>query len=114
VGYSGSDSLGDPTHGVSTLEHLCTLSAITDRILSDLYAENRFGKDSKELFRISQSLHADLIAWRKSVPAHLSFQFDESGKLDTSSGSVALPHTMCLMQVEILLLLRFSLTKMAG
>ena len=97
VGYSGLSSLGEPTHSVSTFEQLCNLSLMTDRILSSLYAETSLETDPGALLQISQSLHADLMRWRESLPVHLSIRFDDTGRLRISDGSVALPHNTCLM-----------------
>ncbi|KAF2871077.1 fungal-specific transcription factor domain-containing protein [Massariosphaeria phaeospora] len=97
LGYSGPGTLDLPTYSVSTFEQLCTLSTITDRILSSFYVENSSESEPEELHRTTQTLHADLIRWQESLPAHLSINFDDSGNPNTSNGTVALPHTLCLM-----------------
>ncbi|TVY32562.1 Nitrogen assimilation transcription factor [Lachnellula subtilissima] len=98
LGYSATPGdAGLPTHSVSTFEHLCKLSAIADRILYSLYAEKSSQIDAEELFRTSQILHRDLTRWHESLPAHLSIDFDTSGRPNTSSGCVVLPHTLSLM-----------------
>jgi hypothetical protein len=86
-----------PTHSVSTFEHLCKLSTITDRILGSLYAEKSSQMDPEALFRTSQALHAELTRRHESLPAHLLIDFDTSGSPNTSRGCVVLPHTLSLM-----------------
>jgi hypothetical protein len=98
LGYSTNPgSSGLPTHSVSTFEHLCKLSTIADRILCGLYSEKSSQMDPEGLFRTSQALHADLLGWRESLPAHISVNFHSSGSLNSSSDCLVLPHILSLM-----------------
>ena len=98
LGYSATSSrLGQPTHSVSTFEHLCKLSTIADRILCSLYTEKSSQVDPEVLFRTARALNADLTTWYESLPVHLSINFDTSGRPNVSSGCVVLPYTLSLM-----------------
>jgi hypothetical protein len=91
-----SDDVGQPICSVSTFRHLCKLSLIADRILCKLYTEKGSQRNPKDTFRIARTLHAELDRWRTSLPECLAISFDKSGN-PSSSCSVTLPHTLCLM-----------------
>ncbi|KAL3487808.1 fungal-specific transcription factor domain-containing protein [Aspergillus germanicus] len=92
AGYAAEPtSLGYPGYGVSTLEQLCKLSVIMDRVLFNIYAESSSQKDPHELFRVSDSLDEDLKAWRKGLPTHLA------GLLFGVGNAPVLPHTISLL-----------------
>lgn len=98
IGYAEVARTVDcPTHSVSTFVNLCRLSTIADRILATLYTEKSLRRNNDELYKKSLALHAELIQWRQSSPAHLKIHFDDEITIDT----MALPHTLSLVLVVV-------------
>ncbi|KAH6845866.1 fungal-specific transcription factor domain-containing protein [Chaetomium sp. MPI-CAGE-AT-0009] len=64
---------GSPAYSVSTFTALCKLSVIMSDILSSIYTERSFDQPAEDLVQTQDQLHAKLITWRDSLPAHLVF-----------------------------------------
>ncbi|KAM0715662.1 hypothetical protein Q7P37_009160 [Cladosporium fusiforme] len=80
-----------PVRSVSTFEHSCKLSIISESIIANLYAEKSAMTSPTSTFQALPSLRDKLHHWRSSLPAHLNLQWSDMSSFDI------LPHTLSLM-----------------